>query len=50
MAFVWYYDFNTVFWKLCIVFCAKPKEVDPIKLNFDMTNKCFDSTQIYKYM
>ena len=23
-----------IFWKSCIVFCAKPKEVDPIKLNF----------------
>ena len=29
-------------------FCAKPKEVDPINLNFCMTNKCFNSTQIYK--
>ena len=28
-------------------FCAKPKKVDPIKLNFFMTNVCFDSTQIY---
>ena len=26
-----HYDFNTVFWKSCIVFCAKPKEVDSIK-------------------
>ena len=26
------YEFNRVFWKSCIVFCAKPKEVDPIKL------------------
>ena len=30
--------------KSCIVFCAKPKEVDPIKLNFSMTIKCFDKT------
>ena len=27
-----HYEFNTVFWKSCIVFCAKPNEVDPIKL------------------
>ena len=27
-----HYEFNTVFRKSCIVFCAKPKEVDPIKL------------------
>ena len=27
-----HYEFNTVFWKSCIVYCAKPKEVDPIKL------------------
>ena len=26
------YDFNMVFQKSCIVFCAKPKEVDLIKL------------------
>ena len=26
-----HYDFNTVFWKSCNVFCAKPKEVDPLK-------------------
>ena len=29
------------------VFCAKPKEVDSIKLNFCMTNERIDSTQIY---
>ena len=28
--------------------CTKPKEVDHINLIFCMTNKCFDSTQIYK--
>ena len=27
-----HYEFNTVYWKSCIVFCAKLKEVDPIKL------------------
>ena len=27
-----HYEFNKVFGKSCIVFCAKPKEVDPIKL------------------
>ena len=27
-----HYKFNMVFRKSCIVFCAKPKEVDPIKL------------------
>ena len=27
-----HYEFNTVFQKSCIVFCAKPKEVYPIKL------------------
>ena len=27
-----HYEFNTVFWKSCIVFCAKPTEVNPIKL------------------
>ena len=40
-------EFNTVFRKSCISFCAKPKEVNPIKLNFTMTNKYFDSTQTY---
>ena len=30
-----------------IVLCAKPKEVNPVKLNFCMTNKCLDITQIY---
>ena len=30
----------------CKIFCAKPKEVDSINLNFCMTNKRFDSTQI----
>ena len=36
------------FEKSCIVFCAKPKEVDPIKLNFCITkiSKCFSSTEI----
>ena len=28
----YHYEFNTVFWKSCTVFCAKPKEVDPINL------------------
>ena len=27
-----HYEFNRVFGKPCVVFCAKPKEVDPIKL------------------
>ena len=27
-----HYEFNTVFWKSCIVFCSKPKEVDPPKI------------------
>ena len=31
----------------CIVFCAQPMEVGPTKLNFNVTKKCFDSTQIY---
>ena len=35
-----------VFRKSCKVFCAKPKEVDPIKLNFSMTNKCLSTIQI----
>ena len=35
------------FFKSCKIFCAKPKEVDPSNLNFCLTNKCFDSTQIY---
>ena len=26
-------------------FVQKPREVNPIKLNFSMTNKCFDNTQ-----
>ena len=26
------YEFDTIFWKSCVVFCAKPKEVDPVKL------------------
>ena len=34
-----HYEFNTVFWKLCIVFCAKPKEVD--------YNKLFSPRQIH---
>ena len=42
-----HYEFNTVFCEACIVFCAKPKEIDPIRLNFYRTNKYFDSTQIY---
>ena len=25
-----HYEFNTVFWKSCIVFCAEPKAIDPI--------------------
>ena len=33
--------------KMCVVFCAKPKEVDPNIFNFCMTNKCFDITQVY---
>ena len=36
---IWYFENH--------VFCAKRKEVDPIKLNFSVTNKCFDRTQIY---
>ena len=31
------YEFNTVSRKSYIVFCAKPKEVDPIRLNFPVT-------------
>ena len=27
--------------------CEKAKEVNPIKINFSFTNKCFDSNQIY---
>ena len=42
-----HYEFNTVFQKSCIIACAKPKEVNPIKLSFSKTNKCFGSTQIY---
>ena len=33
--------------KSTIVVCEKPKEINPIKLNFYLTNKCFDSTRIY---
>ena len=44
-----HFEFSTVFWKPWIVFCTKPKEVDPINLNVSTTNKCFDSTQIYNY-
>ena len=40
-----HYEFNMVFRKSCNVFCAKPKEVDPIKLGFSVTNKCFDTNQ-----
>ena len=29
------------------ILCVKPEEVDPIELNFSMTNKYFDTTQIY---
>ena len=29
-----------------VVFCAKPKEVDPIKLTFYTINKCINSTKI----
>ena len=35
------------FEKSCKAFCEKPKEVDPINLNFCTTNRCIDSTQIY---
>ena len=27
-----HYEFNTVFWKSCVVICAKPRKVDPITL------------------
>ena len=27
-----HYEFHTVFWRTCIIFCAKPKEVNPMKL------------------
>ena len=27
-------SFATVFWKSCIVYCAKPKVVDPIRIHF----------------
>ena len=51
LLFLWHcrchYEFNMVCLKSCIVFCAKPKEVILIKINFSMTNKCFDSTQMY---
>ena len=33
--------FSTVFQKSCKVFCAKPKEVNPVKLRFSITNKVF---------
>ena len=45
-----HYKFNTVYWKSCIVFCAKQKEVDRKKTHFSMTNKSFDSTQLYNYI
>ena len=45
----YHHEFNTVFRKSRVVFCAKPKKVNPIKPDFSMTNKCFDSTQIYNY-
>ena len=32
-----------------VSYLCKTDEVDPIKLNFCMTNKCFDSIQIYVY-
>ena len=44
---IYHYLFNTVFLKSCKVFCAKPKEAGPINLNFCLTNKRFDITQIY---
>ena len=40
------YEFSTVFRKSCIVFCAKMKEVNPMKFNFSITNICFDTNQI----
>ena len=40
------YALNTVFRKSCNVFCAKLKEVQPIKLNFCTTNKCFAITHV----
>ena len=42
-----HYEFNTAFQNSCIVFCAKPKEVDLMKPNLSMTNKCVDGTQMY---
>ena len=47
--FLGHYEFNrsTLFRKLCIVICVKPKELDYTKLSFYLTNMCFDSTQIY---
>ena len=42
-----HYEFNTVFWKSCIVFCAKLKEVDPITLISLRQINVFDSIQPY---
>ena len=43
-----HYEFNTVFQKPCIYLSGKPKEVNPITLDFSTTNKSFDiGTQIY---
>ena len=36
-----HYEFNRVIWKSCI-------EANPIKMKFSLTNKYFDSTQIYQ--
>ena len=49
--FVAFVEDNTIMSLYCILkilypICAKPKEVDPIKLHFSMTNKYFDSTRI----
>ena len=44
-----HYECNTVFRKSCNVFCAKQKEVNPIKLYFCVINKRFHSTQTYDY-
>ena len=42
MSSIWYFQ-NHVWLEVC----AKPKEVNPSRLNFSMTNNGLDGTQIY---
>ena len=43
-------NYKIIFVAFVKVFCAKPKKVNPVTLNFLTTNKCFNSTLLYIYI